>query len=191
KLIFERHLGYAKEAYGIDYQVLRFANVYGPRQESSRECGVISIFAQNFLKGKETIINGDGSYTRDFVYVGDCVDACMRALHSDKTGVYNIGTGVKTSINELFNILVTVSGNHQVPSYGPAKKGDVSHSCLDYCVTRDILGWQPRTSLDAGVREVFTWNTDPEYIQRAHANKLLYQTLSPHQRSRHWLHGSF
>ncbi len=191
KLVFERHLGYAKDAYGIDYMALRFANVYGPRQESSRECGVISIFIQNFLKGKESVINGDGSYTRDFVYVGDCVDACMRALHSNVTGVYNIGTGVRTSINDLFNILVTVSGDHREPQYAPAKKGDVSHSCLDYCVTRDILGWEPKVALDEGVRRIFTWNTDPEYVTRAHENELLYQTLSPHQRCRHWLHGSY
>lgn len=191
KLVFERHLAYSKEAYGIDYTALRFANVYGPRQESSRECGVISIFIQNFLKGKTSIINGDGSYTRDFVYVGDCVDACVRALHSNASGVYNIGTGVRTSINDLFNILVTVSGKHQEPEYAPSKKGDVAHSCLDYCVTRDILEWEPKVKLDEGIRRIFTWNTDPSYIARSHDNELLYQTLSPHQRCRHWRHGSY
>lgn len=191
KVVFEKHLAYSKEAYGIDYVALRFANVYGPRQESSRECGVISIFVQNFLNGQESIINGDGSYTRDFVYVGDCVDAFMRALHSGITGVYNISTGMRTSINDLFNVLVTVSGNHQEPQYAPAKKGDVAHSCLDYCVTRDVLGWEPKVPLDEGVRRIFTWNTDPSYVTKAHENELLYQTLSPHQRCRHWLHGSY
>ncbi|MDP2656507.1 MAG: NAD-dependent epimerase/dehydratase family protein [bacterium] len=191
KVVFERHLEYSNDAYGIDYVALRFANVYGPRQETSRECGVISIFVQNFLNKQESIINGDGSYTRDFVYVADCVDSCMRALNTNVNGVYNVSTGIRTSINELFNVIVRVSGNHQEPMYRAVKKGDVAHSSIDYCVTKDVLGWEPQVALEEGVRRIFEWNTDPVRIQNAHDNTVLYTTLSPHQRCRHWLHGSY
>jgi UDP-glucose 4-epimerase len=151
KLSFEQYLFYYKEVYGLDYVALRFANVYGPRQNPHGEAGVVAIFTVKMLAGEKPIINGDGLQTRDYVYVGDVVDANMRALAYEGTGTFNIGTGIETDVNTLFGKLRDLSGSTCEEKHGPAKKGEQLRSVLDFTHTNKVLGWEPKVSLDEGL----------------------------------------
>jgi UDP-glucose 4-epimerase len=153
KLAFEHYLFYYKEVYGLDYVALRFANVYGPRQNPHGEAGVVAIFTVKMLAGEKPIINGDGLQTRDYVYVGDVVDANVRALAYEGTGTFNIGTGIETDVNTLFGKLRDLSGSSCEEKHGPAKKGEQLRSVLDYTHTNKVLGWEPKVSLDEGLEE--------------------------------------
>jgi len=153
KLSYEQYLYYYKEVYGIDYISLRFANIYGPRQNPHGEAGVVAIFTTKFLKGEMPVINGDGKQTRDYVYVGDIVDANLKALEYTGTGIFNLGTGVETDVNTLFRKLRELTGANCEEKHGPAKKGEQFRSVLDYSHAKKVLGWEPRVSLDQGLQE--------------------------------------
>jgi UDP-glucose 4-epimerase len=131
--------------------ILRYANVYGPRQDPQGEAGVVSIFAARLLAGEPVTIFGDGTQQRDFVYVTDVVDANLRALEAGEGGVYNIGTGAGTSVNALADALTEASGQHRAPEHAPARPGDVGRVWLDATAARRDLGWAPRTSLAEGI----------------------------------------
>lgn len=152
KLCTEKYLFYYKEVYGIDYVVLRYANVYGPRQNSHGEAGVVAIFAEKMLHGDQPIINGDGKQTRDYTYVGDVVKANLLALHSNGSDVFNIGTGTETSVNEIFLKLRQHLNPSCLENHGPAKQGEQQRSVVSYEKIQKKLGWSPSVSLNEGLR---------------------------------------
>lgn len=153
KLAGEKYLFYYKEVHGLDYVALRYANVYGPRQNPHGEAGVVAIFTTKLLKGEQPVINGDGRQTRDYVYVRDVVEANWQATIRDFCGPVNIGTGVETDVNELFMNLVKLTGSDAKEVHGPAKAGEQKRSVIDNRKASDVLGWRPKVELDEGLRE--------------------------------------
>lgn len=140
--------------YGLKYTVLRYPNVFGPRQDPHGEAGVVAIFTGRMLAGESITINGDGEQTRDFVYVGDCAQANLLALTIDhEPGIYNLGWGRPTSINEICSVLVNVT-NYSFPvQYGPAKVGETRHIYLDASKAKKDLGWEPTITLEEGLEK--------------------------------------
>lgn len=158
KLASEKYLGYYHSQYGLEYTALRYANIYGPRQDPLGEAGVVAIFSSKILRGEEPVINGDGSQTRDYVYVGDAVNANILAIKSDFTGCLNIGTGIETDVNKIFLRLREASGNDSIREiHGPAKSGEQYRSVLDYSLAKRILGWEPKTDVNTGLVKTFEW----------------------------------
>ncbi len=150
KLACEYYLYSYKHNFGLDYCVLRYANVYGPRQNADGEAGVVAIFAKGMLEGRELTIWGDGSQSRDFVYVGDVAAANLAAARYG-SGIYNIGTGLPTDINAIARELSRITGYAKEVSHGPAKPGEVRHSYLDAHKARRELGWEPQVRLPEGL----------------------------------------
>jgi UDP-glucose 4-epimerase len=148
----ERYVRLYGMEHGLSWTSLRYANVYGPRQDPHGEAGVVCIFCQNLLDGVAPEVHWDGEQTRDFVYVGDCARANLLALEAGDGQAYNVGTGIGTSINELFRALGGVSGWDAEPRRGPRRAGDVRHSYLDCAKIDRELGWQAEVSLREGLR---------------------------------------
>jgi UDP-glucose 4-epimerase len=151
----ERYVEVYGREHGLTWTSLRYANVYGPRQDPFGEAGVVSIFCQNLLDGVAPTIHWDGEQTRDFVYVQDCARANVLALEAGDGQAYNIGTGIGTSINTLFATLIDASGRPATPEHGPRRPGDARHSYLDCSKARRELGWHVRVSLQEGLTR--TW----------------------------------
>ena len=164
KLAVEKYLFYYNSVFGVQYICLRYANVYGPRQNPHGEAGVIAIFASKMFSGKDPVINGDGKQTRDYTFVGDVVRANMFALSYDKSDIFNVGTGIETDVNELFSILKKYSGSRCTGQHGEAKKGEQQRSVLDNSYIRKIIGWEPGMTLDKGLE--LTVNYFREKIQK-------------------------
>jgi UDP-glucose 4-epimerase len=138
--------------HGLAWTVLRYANVYGPRQGDLSEAGVVSIFARRMLDGRPCVINGDGDQQRDFVFVGDCVRVSELILDGAGAGrTYNIGTGVPASVNDVFESLARRTGYTLAPVHGPAQPGETYRIYLDASKARDELGWEPRVGLEDGL----------------------------------------
>ncbi|MGE0369366.1 MAG: NAD-dependent epimerase/dehydratase family protein, partial [Candidatus Dadabacteria bacterium] len=135
---------------------LRYANVYGPRQNPHGEAGVVAIFCSRILSGGTCLIFGDGGQTRDYVYVGDVARANVLALNS-RSGSYNIGTGVETSVNELASELGVASGQVFNTEYADARAGEVQRISLEAGLAEEVLGWEPRVFLDEGIRNTWEW----------------------------------
>ncbi len=152
KLACEYYIATYRHNYGLEYCLLRYANVYGPRQDAEGEGGVVAIFSARMLAGQQAIIHGDGLQTRDFVYVGDVAAANVLAL-SRGQGVYNIGTGVPTDVNTIFRKLAEITGYTLPEVHGPPKPGEVRHSYLDAGKARAELGWVPVMELAAGLAQ--------------------------------------
>jgi len=151
KLAVEKYLYYYQQEYGLNYVALRYANVYGPRQDPYGEAGVVAIFTEKMLQGEQAVINGDGLQTRDFVYVKDVARANLMALHADLEGEFNIGTGRETDINTLFKSLLELTGKHLEEYHGPPKSGEQRRSVIDFRQAQAHLGWEPTTPLRAGL----------------------------------------
>lgn len=151
KLTGEHYLFFYKQTYGLNYIVLRFANVYGPRQDPFGEAGVVAIFTQKMLRNEQPVINGNGMQTRDYVYVEDVVDAVTASVYSEATDIFNVGTGIETSVNELFNLLKDINGNNLKEVHGPAKKGEQARSCLSCDKIKKTLEWEPGTPIKEGL----------------------------------------
>jgi UDP-glucose 4-epimerase len=151
KLAVEHYLHFYQRQYGIIPVSLRYANVYGPRQNGLGEAGVVAIFLEKFLAGLQPVINGDGLQTRDFVYVGDVVAANLLALDYPRPGIFNIGTGRETDILTIYLKLQELTGSALGPVHGPGKPGEQRRSSLDSALAREKLGWRPRVSLDEGL----------------------------------------
>lgn len=151
KLSIEHYLHYYHEIHGLPYVALRYANVYGPRQNPHGEAGVISIFAERLLRGEAATIYGDGENTRDYVFVGDVVAANLGALASDKIGAYNVGTGIETTVNTIFQRINELTEAGAEERHGEAKAGEQRRSCLNWELARQDLGWTPKVSLDEGL----------------------------------------
>jgi UDP-glucose 4-epimerase len=148
----ELYLSYYHQAYGLPYIALRYANVYGPRQSSKGEAGVVAIFLSLLLSGKTPLINGDGKQTRDYVFVGDVVAANVAALESSYIGQINIGTGVETDVIAIYDHLRQAVGSQTQAQHGPAKPGEQRRSCLDNRHAGAVLGWRPQVALADGLR---------------------------------------
>ncbi|GIV76344.1 SDR family NAD(P)-dependent oxidoreductase [Litorilinea aerophila] len=157
KLSVEYHLDLYHQNYGLPYVALRYPNVYGPRQDSRGEAGVVAIFADAMLAQKPTRITGDGTQSRDFTYVGDIARANRLALESDAVGIFNVGTGVPTDINTLHRLLATITGYSHQPSYVPRPVGEVLATYLDSSKARQQLGWEAQVSLEEGLRQTVEW----------------------------------
>ena len=145
------YLYYYRQTHGLEYTSLALANVYGPRQDPHGEAGVVSIFAGKLLMRERPVIFGDGSQTRDFVYVDDVVDAFVRAVDKGGGLLMNIGTGVETSVQQLFDVMAKLTGFKQHARYDPPRTGEVQRSALDPSRAGIHLGWQPWTNLEEGV----------------------------------------
>ena len=144
--------------YGLKYTVLRYPNVFGPRQDPHGEAGVVAIFTGKMLAGEPVTINGDGDQTRDFVYVGDCAHANLLALSIDhEPGIYNLGWGRPTSINEITSVLVNVTGYKLPVQHGPAKLGETRHIYLDASKVKNDLGWAPTVTLEEGLEKTVAY----------------------------------
>jgi UDP-glucose 4-epimerase len=157
KLASERYLFFYSVAYGISYAALRYANVYGPRQNPHGEAGVVAIFAEKLLRGEQPIINGDGLQTRDYVFVGDLVRANVAALTADFTGAINLGTGVETDVNTIFRHLRALCGSTALEQHGLAKPGEQQRSVIDSNLAQRVLSWRPQVSLQDGLRETLAF----------------------------------
>lgn len=151
KLSVEHYLRFYHREYGIVPVSLRYANVYGPRQNGLGEAGVIAIFIEKFLAGQQPVINGDGLQTRDFVYVGDIAAANLLALSYPEAGIFNIGTGRETDILTIYLLLQKSMGSPLGPVHGPPKPGEQRRSALHCHLAGEMLGWQPRVSLEEGL----------------------------------------
>ena len=157
KLSFEYHLDLYHQNYGLPYVALRYPNVYGPRQNSRGEAGVIAIFADAMLAEQPTRISGDGKQQRDFAYVGDIARANLLALTNDCVGIYNVGTGIPSDINTVHRLLAQITEYEQTPSYSPQPAGEVMATYLDSSKANKELGWQAQVPLEEGLRRTVDW----------------------------------
>jgi UDP-glucose 4-epimerase len=156
KYAVEKYLGYYKAVYGFDYIALRYANVYGPRQNPHGEAGVVAIFCNKVLSRKACLIFGDGNQTRDYVFVGDVAKANMMSINAPVAS-YNIGTGIETSVNDLVKVLRKVSGNEFKVEYAPPRLGEVQRISLDINLANRVFGWSPSVSLEDGIGQTWKW----------------------------------
>lgn len=155
----EMYVHYEYQIHGLPYVILRYANVYGPRQNAKGEAGVISIFSERMANGAPISIFGTGKQTRDYVYVEDVVRANMLAMTSSCQGTYNIGTGKQTSVNTLFKQLKTLTRYPLQATYEPAIPGEMLRSCLSAKKAKKELGWEPKTTLESGLKKTVKWFT--------------------------------
>ncbi|HLL06084.1 MAG TPA: NAD-dependent epimerase/dehydratase family protein [Myxococcaceae bacterium] len=149
----ELYLGYYRAQYGLQYVALRYANVYGPRQNPHGEAGVVAIFAQRLVAGSPCTIYGDGGQTRDFVFGPDVARANLLAFEKDYVGAVNIGTGIETDINRLFTLLAQAAGSNTQVTHAPGKPGEQRRSCIDASLARKVLGWEPTVGIADGLRQ--------------------------------------
>ncbi len=157
KLCGEHYLSYYHRISGIQVVSLRYANVYGPRQDPEGEAGVVSIFIQKMLNGEQPVINGNGRQTRDFVFVEDVAEASLAAMGQESQGVFNVGTGGETSVNELFRVLVELTGSTCKEVHGPAQKGEQMRSAIDPAKIKQVLGWEQKVDLREGLKRTVAY----------------------------------
>ncbi|WP_141577888.1 NAD-dependent epimerase/dehydratase family protein [Actinomadura sp. WMMA1423] len=161
KVAGEVYAGMYRRLHGIDFTTLTLANVYGPRQTPEGEAGVVSIFTDALLAGRPTKVFGDGTQTRDYVYVGDVVDAFARAGGTDGGGLrLNVGTGEQTTDRDLHSLVAEAAGAPDEPDFAPPRLGDLPAMAVDPARTREALGWEPATGLREGLAETVAWARD-------------------------------
>jgi UDP-glucose 4-epimerase len=157
KLSSEHYLDYYQQIHGIQYAAMRLANVYGPRQDPKGEAGVVAIFSNRALDNKALTINGAGTQTRDYVFVGDVVDALVRAAEKKAQGAFNVGTSIETDVNTLAATVVAIAKSSSQLEHIAAKPGEQQRSALDISKAKKVLGFSPSTDLAAGVRQTVEW----------------------------------
>jgi UDP-glucose 4-epimerase len=155
KLAAEGYISTWNRLYGTGHTVLRYANVYGPRQESELEGGVVAIFFERFRRGETATIYGDGKQTRDFLHVSDIVAATLAGAETE--GLFNVGSGRETTILELHDLCRGASGTEGEPELAPERLGEIHRSILDATHGREGLGWEPKLSLEEGLRQTWEW----------------------------------
>jgi UDP-glucose 4-epimerase len=153
KLCVEKYLFYFATEFGLKYVALRFANVYGPRQNPHGEAGVVAIFTSKLLSGGQPVINGDGKQTRDYVYVGDVVQANLKALEYPQNDSFNVGTGIETDVNRIFGILNRWTGGRAQENHGPGKPGEQKRSVISYKRAKIKMNWEPKVALEQGLKQ--------------------------------------
>jgi len=157
KLTTEKYLHFYRHQYDIESVVLRYANVYGPRQNAHGDAGVVAIFAQRMLDGAQPVVNGTGEQTRDYVYVGDVVRANLAALDYDGSGTFNVGTGEETSVNALFRMIRAAARSSTAIEHGPGKPGEQQRSVLGNERADRELGWRPTVPVRNGIARTVDW----------------------------------
>ncbi|MCS7029985.1 MAG: GDP-mannose 4,6-dehydratase [Gloeomargarita sp. SKYG116] len=157
KVTVERYLHFYHQTYGLPYVILRYANVYGPRQGMTGEAGVITAFIRAFLTGQTPVIYGQGTQTRDYIYVADVAQVNLQILGWPSPLTLNVGTGQETSVLELYELLRQLIPTKIRPQFLPARPGEVARSVLDISYARQVLGWQPQTSLVQGLQATLDW----------------------------------
>ncbi len=153
KLANEKYLFYYKEVFGMEHTILRYANIYGPRQNSLGEAGVVAIFADKMLSGEQPVINGDGKNTRDYVYVGDVVRANLLAIKDDISGIFNVATAQEHDVNYIFRKLKELTASDCKEIHGEPKKGEQRRSVCSYEKFKTRHGWHPQVQLDDGLKK--------------------------------------
>jgi UDP-glucose 4-epimerase len=164
----ELYLGYYRAQYGLPYVALRYANVYGPRQNPHGEAGVVAIFCQRVLGNQGCTIFGEGKQTRDFVFGPDVARANRLAFEKDYVGAINIGTGVETDINRLYALIAEAAGSTLPVAYAPAKPGEQMRSCVDNSLAKKVLGWEPTADLREGLKRTVAFFREKAGPARAH-----------------------
>ena len=159
KHAIEKYLGYYKTVHRLDYVALRYSNVYGPRQNPHGEAGVLAIFCNRIMAGKPCEIFGDGNQTRDYVFVGDVTNANILSINSP-SGIYNIGTQIETSVNDLITTLRKVTKREFKVEYSPPRAGEVLRIYLDIQFAKRVLGWSPNVNLEDGIHQTWKWFND-------------------------------
>jgi len=157
KLTAEHYLYFYKKEYELNYLVLRYGNVYGPRQNSKGEAGVIAIFCDKMLTEEQPIINGTGEQTRDFIFVEDAVNAALLGVKKRISGIFNIATAKETNINTVFEKLKGLFNLNFQKVYGPAQKGEQQRSCLDFKKAKKEFGFYPQYDLATGLKKTANW----------------------------------
>ncbi len=153
KMACERYIHFFGLQYGLKYALMRYSNVYGPRQNPHGEAGVVAIFCKNLLAGNEVVINGEGKQTRDYVYVGDVVSANLSALNYEKNDYFNVSTGMETDVNTIFRKIWELTGSKSEEKHGSAKPGEQMRSVLSNEKVKRLLLWEPRVLLDEGLEK--------------------------------------
>ena len=157
KLAVEKYLYFYKKSHGIDYVILRYANVYGPRQNPHGEAGVVSIFCEKILGNQQPVINGNGKQTRDYVFVDDVVDASVLALGLKTSELINIGTAVETDVNYLFDFINRFFGIKFKEVHGDPKMGEQMRSVIAYKKAKELLKWNPNYNIEEGLKKTCNW----------------------------------
>jgi UDP-glucose 4-epimerase len=157
KYCAEQYVGLYNRLHGTRHTILRLANVYGPRQDPAGEAGVIPIFCGRVLAGERPVIYGDGTQTRDFVYVGDAVAAFLAAADQGRPGIWNFGTGIESSVLDLARLIGETAGRAVDPQFAPARPGELQRSALAAERAERDLGWKPAVGVADGVRRVYRW----------------------------------
>lgn len=153
----EHYLFTFRFLYGLDYVVLRYGNVYGPRQSSRGEAGVFAIFSEQMLAGVQPVIYGDGTKIRDYVYISDVVAANVAAVENGDNEIFNISSGVETTDQEVFDLVRDLLGKSVKPNYAPRRPGEIDRICLEISKAERLLGWNPQVSLVEGARRTVTY----------------------------------
>ncbi|MGB5531075.1 MAG: NAD-dependent epimerase/dehydratase family protein [Ignavibacteriaceae bacterium] len=157
KLTIEKYLFFYKNEYGLNYKILRYGNVYGPRQNPLGEAGVVSIFINKLLRNENPFINGYGKQTRDYVFVEDVVKANLLNLNNESSDTYNIGTGIETNVNELFTKLNIISGERAKEKHGPPAKGEQLRSVITSDKLFNKFNWKPSVKIDKGLKITYDY----------------------------------
>ncbi|MDF2667710.1 MAG: UDP-glucose 4-epimerase [Paenibacillus sp.] len=164
KSVPETYIRLFAELHGLKYTILRFANVYGPRQSPEGEAGVVSIFLDKLLRGERPVIYGDGEQTRDFVYVADVANAVVKAIHRADGETVNVSCCMPTSVNELAKMMARLSRSMLQPQYDKPRSGDIEHSFLNNHRARDVLLWTPQYTLEDGLEEMIAISTQADRV---------------------------
>ncbi|GAB5465081.1 MAG: SDR family oxidoreductase [Candidatus Kapaibacteriales bacterium] len=156
KMVNEKYLYYYNIEFGLYYACLRYGNVYGPRQNPHGEAGVVAIFAQRLLNGKQAVINGDGLITRDYIHIDDVVEANIKAMEDGINGDFNVTTGIEHDVNYIFRELKKLTGSDMEEYHGPAKKGEQRRAC---CSPEKLsqYGWTPKVGFEEGLKDTVAW----------------------------------
>lgn len=156
KLVLEYYLNYYQEQYGVDWVALRYGNVYGPRQNPKGETGVIAVFLEQMINGKQPMIFGDGEQTRDYVFIEDVVKANLSASKQG-SGPFNIGTAHPTNVVRIFDLLQTQLQTNFTKYYDQPRMGEQRHSVLDILRAKEKLNWEPKVTLETGINRTVEW----------------------------------
>ena len=167
KHTIEHYLFTFRFLYGLDYVVLRYGNVYGPRQNSQGEAGVFAIFSEQMLAGIQPVIYGDGTKIRDYVYISDVVTANLAALDKGTNEIFNISSGVETSDQEVYDVVRHLLNKSVQPKYVPRRPGEIDRICLDISKAERLLGWKPQVPLVEGARRTVAYFKKEAELERA------------------------
>lgn len=157
KLTIEKYLYFYNVEYKLKYSILRYANVYGPRQNPFGEAGVVAIFSNKLIRNETPVINGDGKQTRDYVFVKDVVKANQLLLNDESSDIFNVGTEIETNVNQVFNRLNEISGNNVKEKHGPAPKGEQLRSVISSEKMFNTFNWKPSVKIDEGLKITYDY----------------------------------